>query len=63
MQAKKKEEERWGRRIRGEGRDTRAGNRTKAFPAFQREKTKSKLSFKYLFTSYLSGFGTKQVLA
>lgn len=29
----------------------------------QREKTKSKLSWKYLFTSYLSGFGTKQVLA
>lgn len=60
---RQKKEERWRRRIKGEGRDTRAGKRTKAFPALQREKTKSKLSFKYLFTSYLSGFGTKQVLA
>lgn len=60
---RQKKEERWRGRIRGEGRDTRAGSKTKAFPAFQREKTKPKLSFKYLFTSYLSGFGTKQVLA
>lgn len=60
---RQKKEERRRCRIRGEGRDTRAGNKTKAFPAFQREKTKPKLLFKYLFTSYLSGFGTKQVLA
>lgn len=60
---RQKKEERWRRRVRREGRDSRAGNKSKAFPALQREKTKSKLSFKYLFTSYLSGFGTKQVLA
>lgn len=45
-----------------EEREGTPGLATRPRPS-QREKTKSKLSWKYLFTSYLSGFGTKQVLA